>query len=601
MGLSRADSASRPHSFQNRLPQRIPGFLFRYHPLDVQIHTSTPNLNFYVFGFRPIYPECPAQLLPPSASGPAFRKQIDFGLFQNPKPVFSGFGHQPLSLFRSSPGESVKYVLVFLFALILRLVSLGSIPPGVYLDEASLGYNAYSLSLTGRDEYRQPLPLFLRSFGTYPPALSVYAAIPAIKFLGLTTLSYRLTPAILGALSCVIFAILAAHLLGRRAILLSGALFAINPGLMLWNRSFPEVTLALLLVLLGLVLFLRQRYYLGTFLLSLSTYAYQSPRVLVYLLLTFLVIKYRKYSVLVFFLLTQLPQFYLLNFSGPKIRLSSQLWYSQIPHTVSAVSREFFSQYFAYYSPQNLFWWPDPDLQRSLPELSIFYNWLVVPYLLGLIYLFRIWRQPLVIFLLAVSPLAAALIKDPFSTTRASWLIIPITLLFLPILRRLHFSILVILILFSLTQLYRSFFILLPHERPEIWYAGYDQLFQKLDNQSRPALVDSSFPIYSLYLFYSRTPPGQVQSFFPRGLPDYYNQTAWQNYFSKDLIAFRPIDWKTDIYKDQLIVGGPLSISSDQAREHFLTLVTTIPDINGQSILFVYQTHPELKTNSLVL
>lgn len=489
----------------------------------------------------------------------------------------------------------MKYALIFLFALTLRLGSISSVPPGIYLDEASLGYNAYSLSLTGRDEYNQPLPIFLRSFGTYPPALSVYTAIPAIKFFGLSAFSYRLTPAIFGALSCVVFAILAARLLGQKVFLLSGVLFAINPGLMLWNRSFPEVTIALLLVLLCLVLFLRQRYYLATFLLSLSTYAYQSPRALVFLLLAFLVLKYRKYSVLVIFLLTQLPQFYFLNFSGPKIRLSGQLWYSQIPHTVSAVSREFFSQYLAYYSPQNLFWWPDPDPQRSLPELSIFYNWQVIPYLLGLIFLFRIWRNKTVIFMLLISPLVASVVKDPFSTTRASWLIIPITLILLSILRRLHYSILIILIVFSLAQLYRSFFILLPHERADIWYAGYRQLFQKLHSQSLPVLVDSSFPIYSLYLFYSRTPPGQVQSFFPRGLPDYYNQTAWQNYFFTNKIAFHPINWKSDVYKDQLIVGGRLSVSSDQAEEHFLTLIDTIPDINNQPIFFIYRTNPGLK------
>ncbi|TSC88460.1 MAG: PMT family glycosyltransferase, 4-amino-4-deoxy-L-arabinose transferase [Microgenomates group bacterium Gr01-1014_16] len=487
----------------------------------------------------------------------------------------------------------MKYVLVFLFALVLRLASISSIPPGVYLDEASLGYNAFSLLLTGRDEYRQPLPVFLRSFGTYPPALSVYAAVPAIKFFGLSVFSYRLTPAVFGALSCLVFAILAARLLGQKVFLLSGVLFATNPGLMLWNRSFPEVTLALLLVLLGLVVFLHRRHYLGTFLLSLSTYAYQSPRVLVYLLILFLLIKYRRFSILAIFFLTQLPQIYFLNFSGPKIRLTNQLWFSQIPHTVTAVSREFLSQYLAYYSPQNLFWWPDPDPQRSLPELSLFYNWQVAPYLLGLIYLFFAWRQPLVIFLLAISPLAAALVKDPFSTTRASWLIVPLTLIFVPVLRRLHFSILVILTLFSLAQLYRSFFILLPHERADVWYAGYRQLYQKLDDQPLPALVDSSFPIYSLYLFYSRTPPEQVQAFFPRGLPDYYNQTVWQNYFSTNKIAFHPINWKTDIYKDQLIVGGPLSVSSDQALEHFLTPEFSLGRFTA------YRTHPSLKCAGL--
>ena len=61
--------------------------------------------------------------------------------------------------------------LIILLAFFLRIIKVGSLP-ALYTDEAAFGYNAYSILKTGRDEYNQPLPLILRSFGDYKPALS---------------------------------------------------------------------------------------------------------------------------------------------------------------------------------------------------------------------------------------------------------------------------------------------------------------------------------------------------------------------------------------------------------------------------------------------
>ncbi|MBI2009816.1 MAG: hypothetical protein HYS86_01425, partial [Candidatus Chisholmbacteria bacterium] len=49
-------------------------------------------------------------------------------------------------------------VLIVFFAAILRLSLLGQNPPGLYWDEVSLGYNAYSILKTGRDEHNEFLP-----------------------------------------------------------------------------------------------------------------------------------------------------------------------------------------------------------------------------------------------------------------------------------------------------------------------------------------------------------------------------------------------------------------------------------------------------------
>ena len=71
-------------------------------------------------------------------------------------------------------------------------------------DEAALGYNAYSISQTLRDEYGQFMPLIFKSFGDYKPGLYVYLAVPFVTIFGLNEISVRLPSIILGALSPIL-------------------------------------------------------------------------------------------------------------------------------------------------------------------------------------------------------------------------------------------------------------------------------------------------------------------------------------------------------------------------------------------------------------
>src|SRR3990167_8598168 len=93
-----------------------------------------------------------------------------------------------------------KKIFIFLtiiigIASVLRLWQLGKVPSSPDWDEVALGYNAYSILQTGRDEYGKFLPIVLRSFDDYKPALYVYLAIPAIKLFGLNVFAVRLPSA----------------------------------------------------------------------------------------------------------------------------------------------------------------------------------------------------------------------------------------------------------------------------------------------------------------------------------------------------------------------------------------------------------------------
>ncbi|MBM3208997.1 4-amino-4-deoxy-L-arabinose transferase, partial [Candidatus Shapirobacteria bacterium] len=50
-------------------------------------------------------------------------------------------------------------IIIVSLAFILRVYKLGEYPVGITWDEPALGYNAYSILKTGRDEYGKLLPI----------------------------------------------------------------------------------------------------------------------------------------------------------------------------------------------------------------------------------------------------------------------------------------------------------------------------------------------------------------------------------------------------------------------------------------------------------
>src|SRR3989338_88548 len=95
-----------------------------------------------------------------------------------------------------------KNILIsdLILAAALRLFGLTRYPAGLNADEAALGYNAYSLLLTGKDEHGHSWPVNLESFGDFKPAGYAYLLIPFIKIFGLTEFAVRLPSAIFGIL-----------------------------------------------------------------------------------------------------------------------------------------------------------------------------------------------------------------------------------------------------------------------------------------------------------------------------------------------------------------------------------------------------------------
>ena len=185
---------------------------------------------------------------------------------------------------------------VILIAAVLRLWQIGVVPPSPDWDEAALGYNAYSILLTGRDEYGKFLPLILRSFDDYKPALYTYLVVPFVKFLGLNLIAVRLPSAIFGIIAVIACYFLVKELIKNKyseaLALLSSFLLAISPWHIQFSRIAFEAQVGLSFNLLSYLFFLKglkKHFFLPLFALfaSLSIYVYQSEKA--YLPIVFLI------------------------------------------------------------------------------------------------------------------------------------------------------------------------------------------------------------------------------------------------------------------------------------------------------------------------
>lgn len=96
------------------------------------------------------------------------------------------------------------FVGIVLFAALLRIWKLGSLPVAPYWEEAALGYDAYSILKTGKDHHGNVLPIVaFESFGDWKPSLYFYAVVPSIALFGLNTLAVRLPSALAGVMIVV--------------------------------------------------------------------------------------------------------------------------------------------------------------------------------------------------------------------------------------------------------------------------------------------------------------------------------------------------------------------------------------------------------------
>lgn len=540
--------------------------------------------------------------------------------------------------------EILLLIGIVLLGAFLYLHKLGAIPPGLYVDEAATGYNAYSILKTGKDEYGKSFPIAVRLLGSYTPPLYIYLSIPLIAIFDLTIFSTRLLSTICGILAIIIvfFILKDLEIIKSKFTPLIGTLFfAITPWTVFFSRLGYEQNLAFLMFSISVLLVQKslknpKLLVLTIPIISLTTYTDWGQRLLALLLLIGAFVIFRKQflirkntrflliGVLIAFLI-QIPNLTIINtlsslnknehFYSDIIFIQAQKISHFLPLIIAvplAFIKEFLSKFFTYFSPRSLFFLPDPDPQVSTPGLSVFYPWAIIPYLIGL---YIVWKErkktfvKLIIFILLISPIPVALTHEPFHTQRALILLLPLTLVitigidklinnrkivvWLPILLALLFT--------SLIMLWRSYFILLPQERASVWGYKFVKLAEYIKKHPDETFVidqaERTKPqdiAYVQLAFYLKLPPEKLQADQDTQIAkDYYNKTEFSFVHKFANIEMKKMDWGETDWRDEILVGDLGSISDPEVKLHSLTEVFEIQDPNNQVILRGFKTNPK--------
>lgn len=190
--------------------------------------------------------------------------------------------------------------LIVTVAFFLRIYKVTEIPPSLNWDEVSIGYNAYSVLKTGRDEWGQFLPFFFKSYGEYKLPVQVYGSIPGIAIFGLNDFGVRITPVIYGTLTVFLIFCLTRKIFKNSVIaLISAFLLAVSPWHIQLTRASFESSFALFWVVLGLWFFIKGFekniwWIISMIPFALAVYTYNSARFFVPAFLIFLAVLFRE-------------------------------------------------------------------------------------------------------------------------------------------------------------------------------------------------------------------------------------------------------------------------------------------------------------------
>jgi len=456
----------------------------------------------------------------------------------------------------------------------LRFYWLGQVPAGFLSDEAAVGYNAYSLIKTGRDEFGQSWPLFFRSFGEGKLTLYVYEAVLPVLVFGLNQFSVRFMPAFLGSLTVGIIYLLTKELLQKKPLpreriaLLASFSLAVMP----WHIHFCRGVFgqeSLFWTALGSWLFLlgrrREKPFLtlaAFFSFTASLLTYHAARVFTPLWLMFLLVfcwqktsrKRNLMKIILFSVLIIIPSVLIVKSSvggargggislfhsqsGVQIKLQESImecrdkpfWLIRLFHNkLESYLRDLGQRYFSHFNPDFLFFSGDPLRPRyRVPHVGQLLLVQAPFFLVGIYLFFQLKLWPVSAWL-ALGPLPAAITFETPSSVRAIFMTLPLAWavslginwfygLFARKRKFLLAVFLVLIVFFSWSFGYYldAYYVHQEVHQPYYWQYGYRQLVARINeleaDYQRVEITDARGNPYIFFLFYNRYDPVKFQS-----------------------------------------------------------------------------------------
>lgn len=523
--------------------------------------------------------------------------------------------------------------LIILLGFVLRVWQVGDIPTGLNRDEAGIGYNAYSILHTLKDEYGHLLPLSFESFGDWKLPLYIYSTSIALFFEPLSVFAVRLPSVLFGIFTILLTYVFVKSIFSEfvrkdTIALLSSFFLAISPWHIHFSRVASEANTAVFLVVLGLTLFSigsrMVHLVASSLILSLSLYSYHgnhifTPLVFAALCILLLTRKTPKKGTFVFIAVFLVSSFIIFNktlFSADVTKIAGLTPLSDKYRVYEAVAlprgehqvgqgnlltkmfhnkTSFFFQsimngYVKGISTDFLFIKGGGNLQHNIPGIGNMYISDIVFLSIGLFLLFHSrlkWRWFLLYWFL-ISPIPASFTKDaPHSARMLAFLPLPFILISIGtkgIIEKarsfrektaISFAVAIIFVL-NLAVYLDLYHIHFPVNSEIAWGGGFEELVRDISVLSpryREIIMDRpDYSPYIYFLFYGKVNPERYQQEvvrYPRTEEGFHHVASFEN------LSFRKVEYAEDMLRPGSLVIA-WADSAPSSATHSATKVTTL-------------------------
>lgn len=531
-------------------------------------------------------------------------------------------------------------IFVILLGSILRLFNITNNPISPYWDEVSIGYNAYSISQTAKDEWGKFLPLSFQSFGEYKLPGQIYLTAPFTLVFGLNNFSVRLPSALMGILAIYAIYLVVAKLTEKKyskksksIAIFAAFLLATSPWHIQFSRASFEANSAITLYTFGLYFLLESlnkpsRLIFSALFFSLSFYFYYHTRIIVPIILVAfsiiyfkLIIKNFKYVLISLFfgIIFCLPIFFtfinpesnnrahqvsVVNLKSPQTNPDFVSAYEKyqsapIPSNLKdklAWSDVLFGYYLRHLDLNFLFIHGDSQTRHRTPNTGLLYYFQIPLIVFSILYLIakRSKESIFTLILAFIFPISAIFSDLTPHALRASLGSINLTILsafgiiWIQKLSNYLKKIAIVIIVFSIGIYLYQYHLVSPKLDSLAWGYGHKELFNYLEKYSDESIIVTGryWNPYIYYLYYTQFSPKIYQSITkPKIKIDnyYFAGAGWDG---REIISNELIQKNLPNQKTAIIVTSPAEDTSITINK---THIHTIKDKEDNPIFLIYK------------
>lgn len=443
-------------------------------------------------------------------------------------------------------------------------------PVSLYWDEASIGYEAYSVVSTGKDMHGNHwFQAIFPGYGDYKAPVYIWLTALALKILPIGQMAVRVTSVVSGSLSLIVVYFLAKEIfVGKKSnkiALWSMAGASFLPWHIHFSRVGFEANLGLFFIGLALLMLLMGRRKKWLILLSsifgvIGVYSYFSVRIVFPLMVLSTVLIYFKqfknsfgyiFLSIALFLSLMIPltksTFYdpsnqirmstenILNYDQEVIYSNylrqddgGQLWARIIHHRYLYIAKEFTLNLFDHLSPRYLFISGDPNLRHGSGIMGLMLPSYVIIFFLGIFSLGKNRKQLTLIMLWwLISLIPASIPEETPHALRSLNGVIPMVMVLgvgmEAVLTKIHRDqkwrmptvAYLLVVLVNLIGFVGYYFWHYPTDTAEAWQDGYRQVAEFLNERSGDydsIVVSAKDRLYLYVLFFTQYPPERLQA-----------------------------------------------------------------------------------------